>query len=214
MAIARFRFHGELAEFLPPARRGEAFEYACARAASLKNAIEALGVPHTEVGQLRIDGERATLDRTVREGDVVEVFPWSGDAAEAPGTHDLFLADAHLVGWRQRRTLLRVLRVLALRHVLTGTPRVGVVHPEVLVAAADVAEAHRRRLHRDRPVERAILERRRQTRQRVRTNHNVGIDEKDDVAARFTHTPVAGTRWAKPSATGDDLATVVFSYLA
>jgi len=106
MATARFRFHGELAEFLPREQRGAEFEHACARAASLKNAIEAIGVPHTEVGHALVRGERATLDRTVREGDAVEVFPWSGDAAAAPGTHDLFLADAHLGG------LARFLRML------------------------------------------------------------------------------------------------------
>lgn len=106
MASARFRFHGELAGFLPRERRDAEFRYACARAASLKNAIEALGVPHTEVGLALVGGERATLDRTVREGDAIEVFPWSGDAAGAPGAQDLFLADAHL------GALARFLRML------------------------------------------------------------------------------------------------------
>ncbi len=106
MAAARFRFHGELGDFLPRQWRGAEIEYACARAASLKNAIEALGVPHTEVGRALVGGAPATLDRTVREGDAVDVYPWSGDAAEAPGARDLFLADAHLGG------LARFLRML------------------------------------------------------------------------------------------------------
>ncbi|MGH8662007.1 MAG: Mut7-C RNAse domain-containing protein [Burkholderiales bacterium] len=40
MATANFRFHGELAEFLPGGKRGGAFAHACARAATIKNAIE------------------------------------------------------------------------------------------------------------------------------------------------------------------------------
>jgi hypothetical protein len=64
---AKFLFHGTLAVFLPKGHRGS-FVYDCARAATLKNAIEALGVPHTEVGALSVSGEPATLQRTVREG--------------------------------------------------------------------------------------------------------------------------------------------------
>lgn len=105
MATALFRFHGELLRFLPSDRRGEGFLHACARAATLKNAIEALGVPHTEAAVIRVNGEGATLDRIVREGDVIEVFPWwAGEAPEPlPGG---FLADAHLGG------LARFLRML------------------------------------------------------------------------------------------------------
>ncbi len=103
MATARFRFHGELATFLPRARRDQAFDYVCARAASLKNAIEALGVPHTEARRVTVNGEPATLQRTVREGDVVEVFPWEEEMGSDP---IFFLADAHL------GALARFLRML------------------------------------------------------------------------------------------------------
>jgi hypothetical protein len=106
MATASFRFHGELADFLPRARRGTAFAYACARAATLKNAIEALGVPHTEAALVLVNGAPATLPRIVREGDSIEVFPWpsrrDGDTPQRPA----FLADAHLGG------LARFLRML------------------------------------------------------------------------------------------------------
>lgn len=108
---ASFRFHGELADFLPRERRGRRFEYECARAATLKNAIEALGVPHTEVGELRLNDAPATLQRIVRDGDAVEVFPHAPQSAdkEAPaekGPDPFFLADAHLGG------LARFLRML------------------------------------------------------------------------------------------------------
>lgn len=65
---ARFLFHGDLAEFLPRTRRGIAFATPHARAATLKNAIEALDVPHTEIGRITVNDAAATLDRFVREG--------------------------------------------------------------------------------------------------------------------------------------------------
>ena len=102
MASASFRFHGVLQDFLARRHRGVAFRYACARAASLKNAIEALGVPHTEVGRITVNGVPATLQRTVREGDAIEAYP----VEKEMGTVPLFLADAHLGG------LARFLRML------------------------------------------------------------------------------------------------------
>jgi hypothetical protein len=107
MSQAEFRFFGELGGFLPRHRREARFSYAAARAATLKNAIEALGVPHTEVGSVSVNGAPATLQRTVREGDRIEVFPWKPAAPGAePGGEFLFLADAHLGG------LARFLRML------------------------------------------------------------------------------------------------------
>jgi len=108
---ARFSFEPPLRPFLDRLHRTESFEYGCARAATLKNAIEALGVPHTEVGAVRVNGEPATLQRIVREGDCVEVeaaksgsdpdFPESGSEPDLR-----FVADAHLGG------LARFLRML------------------------------------------------------------------------------------------------------
>lgn len=103
MSTARFRFEDALSPFLAKELRGQTFPYACARAATLKNAIEALGVPHTEVGAVTVNGERATLQRIVREGDTIEVLPV---ATEEMGSDPIFLADAHLGG------LARFLRML------------------------------------------------------------------------------------------------------
>ena len=109
MSKASFRFHGELSDFLAPANRSNVFEFACARAATLKNAIEAIGVPQTVMGALRVNGAPATLQRTVREGDAIEVHPWR--ARESGARPDfrgecVFVADAHLGG------LARFLRML------------------------------------------------------------------------------------------------------
>ncbi|MGE5640542.1 MAG: Mut7-C RNAse domain-containing protein [Clostridia bacterium] len=103
MTQALFVVDASLAMFLRPEDRGGPVWRECARAATLKNAIEALGVPHTEIGEVKVGGAPATLQRVVREGDRIEVFPWH---AQHPGDAPLFLADAHLGG------LARFLRML------------------------------------------------------------------------------------------------------
>lgn len=103
---ASFRFHGELGDFLPRERRGARFEYQHARAATLKNAIEALGVPHTEVGRVELNGAPVTLQRAVREGDEIDVFPATPETTPEKGPDPFFIADAHLGG------LARFLRML------------------------------------------------------------------------------------------------------
>jgi len=105
VATARFRFHGDLQGFLKREHRERNILHVCARAASLKNAVESLGVPHTEVGRVTVNGAPATLQRTVREGDAIEVFPVETQMAQM-GTVPLFLADAHLGG------LARFLRMI------------------------------------------------------------------------------------------------------
>jgi uncharacterized protein with PIN domain len=94
MVTATFHFHGELNDFLPPARRGKVLQVECARAATTKHMVEALGVPHTEVGLLIVNGVEATRTRQLADGDSVDVFP-GGLAPEGPAR---FVADAHLGG--------------------------------------------------------------------------------------------------------------------
>ena len=121
MSLATFRFHSELGSFLPRERRETAFDYDCARAATLKQAIESLGVPHTEVGVVNVNSQPATLARTVREGDAIEVFPHAPGAApfEEPLS---FIADAHLGG------LARMLRMLGFDTVYDN----GLHDPEIV----------------------------------------------------------------------------------
>lgn len=100
---ASFRFHGELQDLLPSSHRGMVFRHACAGHASLKHAIEALGVPHTEVGRVEIDGRQAGLDAPVGAASWIEVFPPRPGEDAAPAR---FLADAHLGGLARRLRLL------------------------------------------------------------------------------------------------------------
>jgi uncharacterized protein with PIN domain len=101
MATASFRFFDELNDFLPRERRDREFAAPCARAATVKHMIEALGVPHTEAGRLLVNGEAADFDRLLAQGDAVLVYPQSGGAQAGIR----FVADAHLGG------LARLLRM-------------------------------------------------------------------------------------------------------
>ncbi len=102
MTQACFRFHGALERFLAPAHRGRAVWVECASVASAKHQIEALGIPHTEVGLLLINGQAGSLKQRLREGDQVVVHPAMAIARDEKRPGDLpiapprFVADAHL----------------------------------------------------------------------------------------------------------------------
>jgi len=103
-----FRFHGELNDLLPTALRSRAFDRDCAENATVKHAIEALGVPHTEVGIVLVDGHRAGLDSRVGERNSIDVHPMEATGSDRSGAGPLpsFIADAHLGGLARRLRLL------------------------------------------------------------------------------------------------------------
>jgi uncharacterized protein with PIN domain len=113
MVCATFRFYGELNDFLPRERRGRDIGTPCARMATTKHMIEALGVPHTEVELVLVNGEPAGLDLLLEEGDRVAVYPRFtrfdvtalAPAPALPPGRVRFVADAHLGG------LARLLRM-------------------------------------------------------------------------------------------------------
>jgi len=75
VSTATYRFYAELNDFLPPARRGVAFEHAFSGRPSVKDAIESFGVPHTEVDLVLIDGRSVDFTAPVSDGSRVSVFP-------------------------------------------------------------------------------------------------------------------------------------------
>jgi uncharacterized protein len=70
-----FRFYAELNDFLPPTRRMVAFFHAFMGPASVKDMIEALGVPHTEVDLILANGRSVDFTYLVAEGDRISVYP-------------------------------------------------------------------------------------------------------------------------------------------
>jgi uncharacterized protein with PIN domain len=113
MVTATFRFYEELNDFLPRERRGRSFTTPCAQAATTKHMIEALGVPHTEVELVLVNGESTGFGRLLEEGDRVAVYPKFERfdispllrVRERPLRRLRFVADAHLGG------LARLLRM-------------------------------------------------------------------------------------------------------
>ena len=106
MVIATFRFYEELNEFLPANRRKRSFESPCARAATVKHMIEALGVPHTEVEIVLVNGVSVGFGTALRHGDRVAVYPKFETLDISPLLRvrgkplrtPRFIADAHLGG--------------------------------------------------------------------------------------------------------------------
>lgn len=113
MVTAAFRFHHELNDFLLPRRRKREFSVPCARNATTKHMIEALGVPHTEVALITVQDQVAGFDQLLRDRDRVAVYPHSAlpDTAQQKRPQEglleekRFIADAHLGG------LARLLRM-------------------------------------------------------------------------------------------------------
>ncbi|MCW5882693.1 MAG: Mut7-C ubiquitin/RNAse domain-containing protein [Anaerolineae bacterium] len=74
MPQVTFRFYAELNDFLP-LQRGRDVAYRFARRASVKDAIEALGVPHTEVDLILVNGVSVDFGYRIQPGDRISVYP-------------------------------------------------------------------------------------------------------------------------------------------
>ncbi|KAA3654217.1 MAG: twitching motility protein PilT [Proteobacteria bacterium] len=113
MTRTHFRFYAELNDFLAPDRRHREFSADSPDTASVKHVIEALGVPHTEVELVLVNGESVSFDHQLADGDRVAVYPVfeAFDIApllrvrSTPLRHTRFIADAHMGG------LARLLRM-------------------------------------------------------------------------------------------------------
>ncbi len=75
MPQATFRFYAELNDLLPRNRQRVDFEFAFDGHETVKHLIETLGVPHTEVDLILLNGESVGFDCQVQDGDRVSVYP-------------------------------------------------------------------------------------------------------------------------------------------
>ena len=75
MPHATLRFYAELNDFLPPKDRHRSVERSFTGRPSIKDLIEATGVPHTEVDLLLVNGESVDFAHSVRDGDRISVYP-------------------------------------------------------------------------------------------------------------------------------------------
>jgi uncharacterized protein len=72
---AQFRFYEELNDFLPEARRKRDFEWRFRGTPSVKDTIEAIGVPHTEIDLVLVDGRSVGFDEKLHGGERVAIYP-------------------------------------------------------------------------------------------------------------------------------------------
>lgn len=72
---AQFRFYAELNDFLVGRKRQKSFPYSFTGKPSVKDAIEAIGVPHPEVDLIVVNGESVGFDHHLTDGDRVSVYP-------------------------------------------------------------------------------------------------------------------------------------------
>lgn len=75
MKCAHFRFYAELNDFIPADKSQVAFPHTFEGRVSIKDMIESLGVPHTEVDLILVNGESVDFDYLVQDGDQVSVYP-------------------------------------------------------------------------------------------------------------------------------------------
>ena len=75
MAKAIFRFYEELNDFLPRHRRKADFEAGFEGKRSIKDMIEALGAPHTEIDLILANGKSVDFGYFLQNGDRVSVYP-------------------------------------------------------------------------------------------------------------------------------------------
>ncbi len=74
---AEFFFRDPLGAFVSPEHRGRWINYRFADNPGIKDPIEALGVPHTEVAGIVVNGNSVDFGYRLRDGDRVAVYPLS-----------------------------------------------------------------------------------------------------------------------------------------
>lgn len=102
LSHATVRLYGDLAAFLPQHERSTEITFGVP--GSIKDAVEALGVPHTEVDVVLLDGEPVGWEARLRPGARIAVYPWFHrfDVAGSSPVHvpipdpARFVADVHL----------------------------------------------------------------------------------------------------------------------
>jgi uncharacterized protein with PIN domain/sulfur carrier protein ThiS len=105
MSRADFRFYAQLNDFLPLDRRQATFTHEFEGNPSVKDTIEALGIPHPEVDVIVVNGAMVDFSYQMRNGDRVSVYPLFmriavsdfGGLVQWPHTEEIcFVLDIHL----------------------------------------------------------------------------------------------------------------------
>ncbi len=111
-----FRFYEELNDFLPEEKRKVKFEHSFINRTSVKDMVESIGVPHTEIDLILVNGISVGFNYIVQPNDDISVYPVfeSFDISELqhlralPLREPKFVLDVHI------GTLARYLRMLGI----------------------------------------------------------------------------------------------------
>jgi uncharacterized protein with PIN domain/sulfur carrier protein ThiS len=103
-SLVNIRLYEELNDFLPETRRKIAFNIELKQSRSVKDLLESIGVPHTEIDLIIVNGESVGFDYQVQDADRISVYPMfrSLDISPLrhcqPPAHDTprFILDVHL----------------------------------------------------------------------------------------------------------------------
>lgn len=71
----RFYIYSSLNDFLPPGKGNTEILYPILQPLSVKDAIEAIGIPHPEVHTILVNNFPVTFDYLLSNGDLVDVYP-------------------------------------------------------------------------------------------------------------------------------------------
>jgi uncharacterized protein with PIN domain len=163
---AFFRFYAELNDLLPPPRRGVTFPHEFRGGPSVKDVIESLGVPHTEIDLILADGESVDFAWTLRDGARISVYPVFESiditplarVRPAPLRETRFVLDGHLgrlartlrmlgfdVRWRPDADDAELARVAAVEHRILLTRDSGLLKRRIVSHGVRVREADPRR---------------------------------------------------------------------
>ena len=73
--FAEFRFYEELNDFLPAEQRKTSFRAPFHGNPSVKDTIQAIGVPHTAIDLILVDGQSVDFSHRLQSGERVAVYP-------------------------------------------------------------------------------------------------------------------------------------------
>jgi uncharacterized protein with PIN domain len=104
MKQINIRFYEELNDFLPQEQRKREFTQALKKERSVKDLIESIGIPHTEVDLIIVNGESIDFNYLVKDRDHISVYPVFESMDISPLNHcqpkplrnTRFVLDAHL----------------------------------------------------------------------------------------------------------------------
>jgi uncharacterized protein with PIN domain len=92
---ATFRFYEELNDFLPLDKKKVAFIHSFGGTPSIKDAIEAIGIPHVEVNLIQVNNQVVDFNYRLKNNDIVSVYPVL--KIQKKGAKEIkFILDVHL----------------------------------------------------------------------------------------------------------------------